>query len=229
MSEWEPNNRIVFDRWDDFWADYEHWHKPQAAQMEFLRVAEPGVRFALLASEQVDAVYNLPWALAKDLDKSENLGVRGLNPGRGDIWTQTYQANGMLTLTFGCPLHLREAGKPAGRKDQGGVDIPEWTTPDVCIDNPTLDRKVRRALNMAIDKEAVSAGPHFGFSKPIGSLYHAGSFGSRLEERVYNVSEFNPEAAKKLLEEAGSLASSPGAPGSPKWPTPFPATGRTSA
>ena len=203
MSEWEPNNRIVFDRWDDFWADYEHWHKPQAAQMEFLTVAEPGVRFALLASEQVDAVYNLPWALAKDLDKSENLGVRGLNPGQGDIWTQTYQANGMLALTFGCPLHVREAGKPAGRKDQGGVDIPEWTTPDVCIDNPTLDRKVRRALNMAIDKAAVSAGPHFGFSKPIGSLYHAGSFGSRLEERVYNVSEFNPEAAKKLLEEAG--------------------------
>ena len=203
ISEWEPNNRILYNRWDDFWADYEHWHKPQFSQMEFLTVAEPAARFALLASEQVDAVYNLPWALAKDLDKSEGLGIRGVNPGRGDNWTQTYQANGMLTMTFGCPIHLREAAKPAGRQDEGGVDIPEWTTPDVCEDHPTLDARVRRALNLAIDKAAVSAGPHFGFSKPIGSIFHAGSFASRLDERVYNVSEYNPEEAKRLLTEAG--------------------------
>lgn len=203
IAEWEPNNRILYNRWDDFWADYEHWHKPQFAQMEFLVVSEPSARFALIASEQADAVYNLPWALAKDLDKSEDLGIRGVNPGNGDIWTQTYQANGMLTMTFGCPIHLREAARPPGRQDEGGVDIPEWTTPDVCVDHPTLDANVRRALNLAIDKAAVSAGPHFGFSKPIGSIYHAGSFGSRLDERVYNVSEYNPEEAKRLLAEAG--------------------------
>ena len=203
VSEWEPNNRILFDRWDDFWADYEHWHKPQFAQMEFLTVAEPSARFALLASEQADAVYNLPWALAVDLDRSEDLGVRGVNPGTGGTWTQTYQANGMLTMTFGCPIHLREAAKPAGRMDEGGVEIPEWTTPDVCVDHPTLDARVRRALNLAIDKAAVSAGPHFGFSKPIGSIFHAGSFASRLDERVYNVSDYDPDEARRLLEEAG--------------------------
>ena len=203
IAEWEPNNRILYDRWDDFWANYEHWHKPQFSQMEFLTVSEPAARFALLASEQVDAVYNLPWALAKDLDKSEELGVRGVNPGRGDTWTQTYQANGMLAMTFGCPIHLREAARPPGRQDEGGVNIPEWTTPDVCVDHPTLDARVRRALNLAVDKAAVSAGPHFGFSKPIGSIFHAGSFASRLEERVYNVSEYSPDEAKRLLAEAG--------------------------
>ena len=203
INEWEPNNRILFDRWDDFWANYEHWHKPQFAQMEFLTVSEPSARFALLASEQVDAVYNLPWALAVTLDRSEDLGIRGVNPGRGDNWTQTYQANGMLTMTFGCPIHLREAAKPAGRVDEGGVNIAEWTTPSVCEDHPTLDARVRRALNLAIDKTAVSAGPHFGFSKPIGSIFHAGSFGSRLDERVYNVSEYNLDEAKRLLDEAG--------------------------
>ena len=203
IAEWEPNNRILYNRWDDFWADYEHWHKPQFAQLEFLVVSEPSARFALLASEQADAVYNLPWALAKDLDKSEELGIRGVNPGNGGIWTQTYQANGMLAMTFGCPIHLREAARPAGRQDEGGVNIPEWSTPDVCVDHPTLDASVRQALNLAIDKAAVSAGPHFGFSKPIGSIFHAGSFASRLDERVYNVSEFDPDEARRLLEEAG--------------------------
>ena len=149
LSDWEPNNRMLMNRWDDFWADYDHWHKPQYAQLEFLTVSEPSARFALLASGQADTVYNLPWALAKDLDKSEDLGVRGVNPGNSDTWTQTYQANGMLPMTFGCPIHLREAGKPAGRMDEGGVEIPEWTTPDVCTDHPTLDARVRRALNLA--------------------------------------------------------------------------------
>ena len=205
IGDWEPNSRIVFNRWNDFWADYEHWHKPQFGEMEFLVVSEPSARFALLVSEQVDAAYNLPWALAKDLVKSEEAGIRGVNPnpGDGEVWTQTYQANGMLTMTFGCPIHLREAAKPAGRQDEGGVDIPEWTTPDVCVDHPTLDAGVRRALNLAIDKASVSAGPHFGFSKPIGSIFHAGSFGSRLDERVYNVSEYDPEEAQRLLAAAG--------------------------
>ena len=203
LSDWEPNNRVLFERWDDFWADYDHWHKPQFAEMDILTVADPGARFALLRGGQADSVYNLPWALAKDLPKSEDLGIRGVNPGNGDTWTQTYQANGMLTMTFGCSLHFREGAKLAGRIDEGGVEIPEWTTPEVCIDHPTLDARVRRALNLAIDKAAVSAGPHFGFSRPVGSIFHAGSFASRLDERVYNVSKYDPDEARRLLAEAG--------------------------
>jgi ABC-type transport system substrate-binding protein len=125
-----------------------------------------------------------------------------VNPGKGREWTQTYQANGMLVLTFGCALQTREAAKPPGRVDEAGVHIPEWTVSEVCKNHPTLDARVRRALNLAIDKKALSKGPHFGFSKPIGSIYHAGSFGSR-PEVVSNVSPFDPEEAKRLLQEAG--------------------------
>ena len=66
--------------------------------------------------------------------------------------------DGMLTLTFGCPIQKREAAKPAGRKDQAGVDIPVWKVSKVCEDHPTLDRRVRRALNMAIDRWGGSQG-----------------------------------------------------------------------
>jgi ABC-type transport system substrate-binding protein len=155
----------------------------------------------MLKSGQADIVYNLPWALAKTLNRSED-GVRGVNPGKGREWTQTYKANGMLTLTFGCSIQKREAAKPAGRKDQAGVDIPTWKVSKVCEDHPTLDRRVRRALNMAIDKRSLSSGPHFGLSNPIGSIFHAGSFGSR-PDKVKTPTAFDLEGAKKLLKEAG--------------------------
>ncbi len=201
IQKWDAGNRIVFERREDFWADYPHWHKPQAKTMEILTVKDPAARFALLKSRQTDIVYNLPWALAKRLDRSED-GVRGLNPDKKNVWTQTYKANGMLTMTFGCPIQHREAAKAAGRKDQAGVDIPQWKVAEVCKDHPTLDKRVRRALNLAIDKRALSAGPHFGFSTPIGSIFHAGSFGSR-PEKVNNPSPYDLAEAKRLLKEAG--------------------------
>ena len=201
IKKWDSGNRMVLERRDDFWADYPHWRKPQVKEMEVITVKDPAARFAMLKSGQADIVYNLPWALAKTLDRSED-GVRGVNPGKGREWTQTYKANGMLTLTFGCSIQKREAAKPAGRKDQAGVDIPKWKVSKVCEDHPTLDRRVRRALNMAIDKRALSAGPHFGLSNPIGSIFHAGSFGSR-PDKVKTPTAFDLEGAKKLLKEAG--------------------------
>jgi ABC-type transport system substrate-binding protein len=202
IKSWDPGNRIVMERWDDFWATYPNWHKPQAKTMEILVVPDSAARFAMLKSGQADIVYNLPWALAKGLARSENLGVRGVNPGKRDVWTQTYKANGMLVMTFGGPLHMRESTKPPGRVDQAGVAIPQLTRAEVCKDHPTLDPRVRRALNLAIDKRALSKGPHFGFSTPIGSIYHAGSFGAR-PDKVMNPSPYDLEEAKRLLKEAG--------------------------
>ena len=63
-------NRIVFERRDDFWADYPHWHEPQAKTIEILTVSDPAARFALLKSGQADIVYNLPWPLARGLARS---------------------------------------------------------------------------------------------------------------------------------------------------------------
>ncbi len=198
---WDSGNRMVLERRDDFWADYPHWGIPQVKTIEVLTVKDPAARFALLKSGQADIVYNLPWALAKTLPKSED-GQRGVNPGKGSEWTQTYKANGMLTMTFGCPIQAREAAKPAGRKDQAGVDIAVWKVAAVCKDHPTLDKRVRRALNLAIDKKALSAGPHFGYSTAIGSIFHAGSFGSR-PDKVQTPSPFDLKEAKRLLKEAG--------------------------
>ena len=205
LVKWEPGTRAVMERWEDFWADYAWLHKPQYKDLEVLAVADHASRFALLASQQVDMVYNIPWPIAKDLVRSENLGKRGVNPGQGDdIWTQTYQANGMLGLTFALPHRKRNtvAKWPEGSEGPGGNPIVPYTFKPEWENDPTMDSRVREALNLAIDKRAISKGPHFGFSHPTGSIYSRGTFGSRLEQ-INNISPYDPERAKALLAEAG--------------------------
>ena len=204
LTQWDAGNRAVLERWDDYWADYPWYHKPQYKDLEVLTTADHAARYALLASKQVDMVYNIPWPIAKDLTRSENF-QRGVNPGKGDdIWTQTYQANGMLGMTFALPHRQKNTVErwPEGSVDAGGVPIKAYTFPDGYENDPTLDVRVRRALNLAIDKVAISEGPHFGFSHPSGSIFSAGTFGSR-DEVVFNPTPYDPEEAKRLLAEAG--------------------------
>lgn len=64
----------------------------------------------------------------------------------------------------------------------------------------TADVRVRRALNMAVDKQAIIDALLSGYGKPIASLQGALSFGYDEALAAY---PYDPEAAKKLLEEAG--------------------------
>ena len=201
VVSWDPGNRMVLERWDEFWADHPWYHKPQYEELENILVADHAARFALLKSQQADVVYYITWPLAKDLAKSEDM-QRGVNPGKGDLWTQQYRANGMLVLDFYLPMILRESQKPVGRVDPFGTTVKTFEYPAEYENHPTLDVRVREALSMAIDREEMSRGPHFGFSYPIGSIYHAQSIGAR-DEVVHNPPPFDPERAKELMIEAG--------------------------
>ncbi|MFQ6030438.1 MAG: ABC transporter substrate-binding protein, partial [Dehalococcoidia bacterium] len=108
----------------------------------------------------------------------------------------------MLGMTFALPHRLRNSNVAPGTLDEGGVTVKAYTFPSEYANDPTMDTRVREALNLAIDKRAISAGPHFGFSHPSGSIYSAGTFGSR-DEVVHNPSPYDPERARALLAEAG--------------------------
>ena len=127
----------------------------------------------------------------------------GVNPGKGDLWTQQYRANGMLVLDFYLPMIMRESEHPQpNREDRFGNKVKTFEYPEEYRDHPTLDVRVREALSMAIDRKALSEGPHFGLSFPIGSIWHAGSIGAR-EEVVHTPPPFDPDRAKELMVEAG--------------------------
>jgi peptide/nickel transport system substrate-binding protein len=127
---------------------------------------------------------NLPYAIAKDLPRSED-GSRGVNPKKGPIWTQTLLANGKMQVAFDLEMALKE----------GKADPAVWGN------DPTLNPKVREALALAIDKEAILKSG-FGFLLHNNSIYSMGSYGWR-KERAEQRLPYDPERAKQLLAEAG--------------------------
>jgi peptide/nickel transport system substrate-binding protein len=66
--------------------------------------------------------------------------------------------------------------------------------------NPFKDARVRKAVSMAINREAIVERIMGGVAVPAGELLPPGMFGSTPGAQA---EEYNPEAAKKLLAEAG--------------------------
>ena len=62
------------------------------------------------------------------------------------------------------------------------------------------DKRLREALEYALDKEAIAKALGFGFYKPLKSLPMEGEWGY---DPNYNPRPYNPEKAKQLLAEAG--------------------------
>jgi peptide/nickel transport system substrate-binding protein len=185
LKTFELAERIVWERWEDFWGDYPYWKKPQHRQMEWLQVPDDAARFALVRGRQVDIVVNIPYAIAKDLPRSES-GTRGVNPQKGPIWTWTHLANGKMQITFDAEFIIKEK-------------LPGW---EVLQDDPTLNPKVREALELAIDKRAIVENFHYGFTSLNQSIYSMGSFGW-CKEQAEKLSPYDPTRAKALLAEAG--------------------------
>ena len=182
VSLWRPSERIVLERWDEFWGDTPWYHAPQHETLEIVLSSDAAARFGLLRSGQMDAVVNIPYAVAKDIDRSEDFGGRGINPGQDGLWTQTIGSTGNYNIDF---VNLMS--------DSLSPPTPEEV-------KPFDDLRVREAFELAIDKKAISESAHFGFTTPMGGLWFSGSFGHQPD---LPVAPYDPERAKALLAEAG--------------------------
>jgi len=67
--------------------------------------------------------------------------------------------------------------------------------------NPFKDLRVRKALNISVDREAIKKVVMRGLSIPAGIMIAPGVHG--YEKNIDSVAQYDPAAAKKLLAEAG--------------------------
>ena len=115
----------------------------------------------------------------------------------------------------------------AAAPNSGGIDaIPEFTAPELATkfqqnakfdtvigttgmeivagmnsaEKPFSDVRVRQALMMAIDRQAIIDATNAGFGTPIGSHFSPSDAGY---QDLTSVFSYDPEKAKKLLAEAG--------------------------
>jgi peptide/nickel transport system substrate-binding protein len=184
VKEWYPGERVVLERWDDFWGDTDFLQSPQPKTIEIIRVPDGSARFAMLQSGEADVVVNIPYHLAAQLPLSDEYAARGMNPGLGSPWIQLIEGAGNMSITFPTLWAIK--------------DSPNKPTEEEL--KPFDDIRVREAMELAVDKKAISEDVLYGFTKPMSSIYFSGGVGYRPE---LEVSPYDPERAAELLQEAG--------------------------
>jgi peptide/nickel transport system substrate-binding protein len=155
-----------------------HWRKtPNFRQLEFQIVPEYATQLALLASKRGDLM-----AMSVDQTKqAKRLGLRLFVDNTGyNVW-----------------YNLRGQFKP-GCKACGNYDA---TLPWVDGDNPESALKVRKALNLAIDRNALVKNLYGGQAKlePVGACNSP----SYKWDKDFSPYPYDVAEAKKLLAEAG--------------------------
>lgn len=148
-----------------------YWGEPAAWENVTYRVfTNPSARVAAILSGDVDMIESIPTADVETLRNAENVEV------------VTQSSNRVMYL------HM----------DQDRDQSPFAVGPDG--ENPLLNPQVRRAISLAIDRQALIDRIMDGQGVPAGQLVPEGYFG--LDPSI-EVDVYDPERARELLAEAG--------------------------
>lgn len=149
--------------------------------------------------------------------EARNLGVDIVLVRNDDYWGETLPSIGQVTFEFSDDSSTRLAGLQSGRFDLvtnlSPLDVnaaPAYAAvqgqehPIIILDADdgiTADPNVRRALNLAVDVEAIAQNTFGGFAEPdAGQLLSPSILGYNDELEPF---AYDPDEAMRLLEEAG--------------------------
>lgn len=150
----------------------DYWgEKPAWERVIYRPITNPAARVAALLAGDVDVIEDPPTDDLARLKADEKLYVQE-TPSLRVIYVALNQG----------------AEPPAGMKDTNGK-------------NPLADKRVREALSLAIDREAIVERIMGGSAAPAGNLLAYPGFGT--SEALKDAPKANPQRAKELLTEAG--------------------------
>lgn len=155
-------------------ANPRHWAGPPPhPRVVFRPITATGSRVAALLSGDVDLIEQPP---------PVDIPALRANPA-----TRVWESVGNRIVYFGLDFHRDRA---VGVSAHDGSPIP----------NPFRDLRVRQALSLAINREAICARVMEGLAFPANQMVTAGVFG---HDPAIPAPVFDPERAKRLLAEAG--------------------------
>lgn len=170
LLAWRSGDRVELARNDAYWGEKQPW-----ARVTTRFLLNDGARTAALLAGDVDLIEQIPTTDLARLKRDPRLVVT---------------ESPSLRTVFLSPDYSRTGPHPAVT-DNAGVPLPQ---------NPFLDIRVRRALSLAINREALVERVMDGAAVATGQWLPPGAFG-------YNPQvlpgAYDPDAARRLLAEAG--------------------------
>ncbi len=170
LGSYRPGDRTEFTRNDTYWRGAEPW-----ARVSYRFMANDASRTAAILAGDVDVIDQVP---------SNDLARLRQNP---RISISEIQG---LRVIYMMPDYSRTEG-PVFVTDNDGRPLPR---------NPFQDPRVRRAMSISIDREALAERVMEGTAKPNGQWLPPGSYSHNPEVQVPRL---DPEGARRLLAEAG--------------------------
>ena len=170
FAEYVPNQRVVLKANYAYWGGEEPWDK-----ITFKILTNPAARVAALLSGDVQMIDSVPTADIAKLSKDKNVNLFDKVSNRV-IYVHMNQSTEKSP-----PFVFDKSGKPLDK-------------------NPFRDARVRKALSMAINRDAIADRIMEKKGVPAGQLLPDIFYGT---SRKLKPARHDPEGAKKLLAEAG--------------------------
>ena len=170
LAAWRSGDRVELVRNENHWGPKEPW-----ARVNVRFLLNDGARTAALLAGDVDLIEQIPTSDLARLRRDPKLVVTDIPSVRTVFLSPDYSRPGATSLVT----------------DNAGVPLPQ---------NPFLDVRVRRALSMAINRDALVERVMEGAAEATAQWLPRGAFGFNPDVKP---ATFDPEGAKRLLAEAG--------------------------
>ena len=186
-----PGESLTLDAYDDYWeTDADGNALPYLDGVDIELIPEPSTMWSALRGGEIDYANLLTGEFARQGESTDSIRIEKTSSGE---WS------GMALLCTNPADHEEDVRWISGL---GEAPTDMWNDQDI----PTTDPRVRRAIGMAIDREALVERALFGYATAAHTLYNPAIgwlYDALGGDEPAAGHYYDPERAAELLDEAG--------------------------
>lgn len=188
VTDRETGTSLTLKKFENYWETESGNQLPYLDQIKIQLIPEPSTLWTALKTGSIKYASSLPGQFGDQAKQSSQIDVRGVSPGN-------WSCISMLCNNPAKEPYMKYAKMAAGGSVKG---VKKWKGKDI----PTSNKKVRKAVSMALNREEIVDRGYFGWAKPAHSLFNP-VIGWLYEEKSKSGQYQDIEQAKQLLDETG--------------------------